>query len=147
MSDVPYVFDATLENFQEKVIDASMEVPVVVDCWAEWCEPCKQLMPILQRLAEEYRGAFLVAKVNADEQQQLAAHLGVRSLPTVKSSRVASWWMSSLGRLPESQVRQKLDKHVEKPPESLHDQAKRLWREGDLEQAHGATDPGQPETS
>ena len=83
MSNSPYIFDATMENFQQKVMEASASTPVLVDVWAEWCAPCKQLMPLLEKLAEDYQGAFMLAKVNADEQEQLTSSLGVRSLPTV----------------------------------------------------------------
>lgn len=135
MTDSPQVFDATLENFQQDVIEASMTVPVVVDFWADWCQPCHQLMPVLQKLADEYQGAFLLAKVNADEQQQLAAHLGVRSLPTVKIVKGGRLVDEFTGALPEGQVRSMLDRHVEKPPESVYDQGKRLWSEGRLDEA------------
>lgn len=135
MADSPYVFDATLENFQTEVIDASAQVPVVVDVWAEWCAPCKQLMPILQKLADEYKGAFRLAKVNADEQQQLTAHLGVRSLPSVKIVKNGQLVDEFNGALPESQVRAKLEKHVEAPPVSARDQANALWAEGRLDDA------------
>ena len=76
MSNSPYIFDATADNFQQKVMEASATTPILVDVWAEWCAPCKQLMPILQKLAEEYQGNFQLAKVNADEQQELTASLG-----------------------------------------------------------------------
>ena len=69
------------DSFEQDVLNS--DTPVLVDFWADWCVPCKQLMPILEKLADEYQGAFLLAKVNADEQQMLAQQLGVRSLPTV----------------------------------------------------------------
>lgn len=131
----PFVFDATLENFQSDVVEASMQVPVVIDFWADWCQPCQVLMPLLEKLAQEYKGAFRLAKVNADAQPQLAAHLGVRSLPTVKIVKGGRLVDEFTGALPESRIRAVLDKHVEKPAESLHDQGKRLWAEGDLEGA------------
>ena len=62
MSNSPYVFEATLENFQQKVMDASANTPILVDVWADWCAPCKQLMPLLDKLVDEYRGAFLLAR-------------------------------------------------------------------------------------
>jgi thioredoxin len=70
-------------NAAQLLIEESHKRPVVVDFWADWCEPCKVLMPLLEKIANEYDGAFLLAKVNADEQQMIAQQFGVRSLPTV----------------------------------------------------------------
>ena len=84
MGESSYSFAATQDSFTNDVIEQSKAVPVMVDFWAAWCGPCQSLMPILQRLAEDYQGKFLLAKVNSDEQQALAAQYGVRSLPTVK---------------------------------------------------------------
>ncbi|WP_203143136.1 thioredoxin [Marinobacter mangrovi] len=132
MSESPYVFEATLDNFQDKVMQASMQTPVLVDVWADWCAPCKQLMPVLEKLADEYKGAFLMAKVNADEQQELTGHLGVRSLPTILLVKNGQAVDGFNGALPESEIRKVLDKHVEAPEENPHDKANRLWEEGDL---------------
>ena len=81
MSD--YIVNIDESNAAALLIEESHNRPVVVDFWADWCEPCKVLMPILEKIANEYQGAFLLAKVNADEQQGIAQQLGVRSLPTV----------------------------------------------------------------
>ena len=70
-------------NAAQLLIEESNNRPVVVDFWADWCEPCKVLMPLLEKIANEYQGAFLLAKVNADEQQAITQQFGVRSLPTV----------------------------------------------------------------
>ena len=83
MNASEHIVEIDESNAQQLLIEESMTRPIVVDFWADWCEPCKQLMPILEKLADEYQGAFLLAKVNADEQQMLAQQLGVRSLPTV----------------------------------------------------------------
>ena len=83
MNASAHIVEIDESNAQQLLIEESMARPVVVDFWADWCGPCKQLMPILEKLADEYQGAFLLAKVNADEQQMLAQQLGVRSLPTV----------------------------------------------------------------
>lgn len=134
MSNSPYVFEATIENFQEKVMIASQTTPVLVDVWADWCAPCKQLMPILEKLADEFRGGLLVAKVNADEQQQLTASLGVRSLPTVILVKDGQAVDGFNGALPESEVRKVLEKHVTIPEgvEDPYEKAHQLWESGDL---------------
>ena len=135
MSSSPYIFDATAENFQEKVMQASMQTPVLVDVWADWCGPCKQLIPVLEKLANDYKGAFMLAKVNADEQQELTSSLGVRSLPTVILVKNGQAVDGFNGALSEGEVRKVLDKHVEAPTENPHDKAHRLWEEGDLDGA------------
>ncbi|WP_152205254.1 thioredoxin [Marinobacter changyiensis] len=135
MSSSPYIFDATAENFQEKVMQASMTTPVLVDVWADWCAPCKQLTPVLEKLANDYKGGFMLAKVNADEQQELSGSLGVRSLPTVILVKNGQAVDGFNGALPEGEVRKVLDKHVEAPAENPHDKAHRLWEEGDLDGA------------
>lgn len=135
MSNSPYVFEATMENFQESVMVASSSTPILIDVWADWCAPCKQLMPLLEKLAGEYQGQFLLAKVNADEQQQLTASLGVRSLPTVILVKDGQAVDGFNGALPESEIRAVLDKHVEAPAEDPYETASRQWQEGDLEGA------------
>ncbi|AOY90376.1 co-chaperone YbbN [Marinobacter salinus] len=135
MSDSPYVFEATMENFQQQVMEASASTPILVDVWADWCAPCKQLMPILEKLVNEYQGAFLLAKVNADEQQQLTSSLGVRSLPTVilvKDGQAVDGFNSAL---PEGEIRKVLDQHIEAPEEDPYEKAHRLWEEGDVDGA------------
>lgn len=79
----PHVFDATAANFEAEVLQKSVQTPVLIDFWAEWCGPCKTLGPILEKLAGEYRGAFVLAKVDVDSEQQLAAAFQIRSVPTV----------------------------------------------------------------
>jgi len=135
MTDSPYVFDATMDNFQQKVMDASARTPVLIDVWADWCAPCKQLMPILEKLAEEYRGAFVLARINADQQAELTASLGVRSLPTVILVKNGQAVDGFNGALPESEVRRLLEKHVQAPAEAPYDKAQRLWEEGDIQGA------------
>lgn len=135
MSSSPHIFEATMENFQQEVMDASSSAPVLVDVWAEWCAPCKQLMPLLEKLANEYQGAFRLAKVNADEQEQLTASLGVRSLPTVILVKDGQAVDGFNGALPESEIRKVLEKHVQLPEEDPYEKAHRIWDEGDIDGA------------
>lgn len=109
------VFDATQANFEAKVIQASMQTPILVDLWAEWCGPCKSLGPILEKLAAEYNGAFILAKVDVDKEQALAAMFGVRSIPTVVLIKDGQMADAFTGARSEGEVRQFLDQHVEKP--------------------------------
>jgi putative thioredoxin len=103
------IIDVTTSSFDADVITQSMTVPVVVDLWATWCEPCKQLSPILEKLALEYDGRWILAKVDVDAEQQIAAAFQVQSIPTVYvviGGQVAPMFQ---GAMPESQVRQVLE--------------------------------------
>ena len=107
----PHVFDATLERFEQEVLLASREVPVLVDFWATWCGPCKALTPLLEKLAAGYHGAFRLAKVDVDREQQLAGYFQIRSVPTlvlVKDGQIVDGFP---GALPEGQLRQFLAQH------------------------------------
>ncbi len=111
MADSPYIVEVTRENFAD-VMETSFKVPVLLDFWASWCQPCQVLMPILAKLAEEYEGKFLLGKINTEEQQEIAAHFGIRSIPTVKVFRDGQPVDEFMGALPESQVREFLDKQL-----------------------------------
>lgn len=78
-----HIVEVTLANARQVLIEESMKRLVVVDFWADWCAPCKALMPVLEKLAAEYDGQFLLAKVNADKEPDIAGQFGIRSLPTV----------------------------------------------------------------
>ncbi|TCT24132.1 thioredoxin [Thiobaca trueperi] len=135
MTHSPPVVTVTTQNFQSLVLDGSFERPVLVDFWADWCAPCRALMPLLAKLAEEYGGRFLLAKVNTEEEQALAAQFGIRSLPTVqlfKSGRVIDQFM---GALPELQVREFLDRHLPRLSDGLLAQARGLLAAGELDAA------------
>jgi len=116
MSDSPYIVEVTKENFETVILHGSMETPVLVDFWADWCQPCQTLMPILAKLADEYQGAFILAKIDTEAEQEIAAQLGIRSLPTVKLISQGAVVDEFAGALPESEVRAFLDKHLQAAP-------------------------------
>lgn len=118
MTDLPHVFDATTETFEADVLRKSLEVPVLVDFWATWCGPCKTLGPILEKLAGEYNGAFLLAKVDVDKEQQIAAAFQIRSVPTVFLVKDGQLVDGFPGALPEGQLREFLASHGVQPAES-----------------------------
>jgi putative thioredoxin len=107
-----HVFDATELNFEAEVIRASLTTPVLVDFWAAWCGPCKSLTPILEKVVASYNGAVRLAKVDTDAEMQLAAAFGVRSLPTVVLVKDGQMVDGFMGALPESAVREFLQRHI-----------------------------------
>jgi len=139
------IFDIGTDDFEERVIKASMETPVIVDFWAPWCGPCKQLGPALEAAVQAARGKVVMAKVNLDENQQLAAALRVQSVPTVYAFFQGRPVDAFQGALPESQIKAFIDKVIKaaassKPdaidiPETLSAAAKAL-AEGDAQTAH-----------
>ncbi len=131
MADSPYIFDATPQNFQQ-LIDSSHQVPVLVDFWADWCQPCKTLMPILAKLANEYQGAFILVKVNSDQQQQLTEQFGVRNLPTVKVVKDGKIVDEFTGVQPESEIRKLIDRYRSRKTEPYRQQALEMYNSGDL---------------
>ncbi|KMQ83281.1 thioredoxin, partial [Lasius niger] len=115
------VFDANQANFEVEVLQASLTIPILVDFWAAWCGPCKTLGPMLEKLAEAYRGSFRLAKVDVDQNRELAAMFNIRSVPTVVLVKDGQWLDGFSGALPENELRAFLDKHVE--PRTTADEA------------------------
>jgi putative thioredoxin len=122
----------TASNFMTDVVEASAHMPVLVDFWAPWCAPCRQLMPILDRLAQEYAGRLQLAKVNTDEQQELAQQIGIRSLPTVVMFKDRTAVEHFVGVQPESQIRALIEKHLPKVADAPLDRARVLKTSGDF---------------
>jgi putative thioredoxin len=109
-------FDVTEADFRRTVLERSLDVPVLLDCWAPWCGPCRNLKPVLEKLVQAYGGRFVLAKLNTDEAPQISAALQIRSIPLVVlfvGGRPVDQFM---GALPEGQVRQFLDRHLGAEP-------------------------------
>jgi putative thioredoxin len=122
----PFVIDATAKNFQQDVIEQSHSIPVVMDFWASWCGPCLALGPVLEKLAREYDGKFLLAKVNTDKETELALQFGVRSIPAVFGVRDGKPVDAFVGVQPESVIRSWLDRLMPTPAEALAAEAAQL---------------------
>ncbi len=120
----PNIVDITLENAQSLLVEESFKRPVLIDFWASWCEPCKNLIPILEKLAGEYDGQFLLAKVDSDEFQQIASQFGVRNLPTVILMKDGQPVDGFSGLKSEPEVREVLEKVLPKPWDIQHSAAK-----------------------
>ncbi|MGZ9272921.1 MAG: tetratricopeptide repeat protein [Candidatus Binatia bacterium] len=118
-----HALDVGLADFEKDVVDESRRRPVVVDFWAPWCGPCKILKPILEKLAAEYGGKFLLAKVNSDDNQTLAQRYGVRGIPSVKAFINGQQVDEFSGALPEGEVRLFLDRLIPGPADKLRREA------------------------
>lgn len=141
-------FDVTEADFEARVLEMSMQVPVLLDCWAPWCGPCRSLGPVLEKLVQAYGGRFVLAKLNTDEAPQISAALRIRSIPLVVLFAGGRPVDQFLGALPEGQIKAFLDKHL--PAEVVDaeaqqvfgplDEAAELIAAGDLEQAAAVLD-------
>jgi putative thioredoxin len=123
----PHSVDVSAAEFEQAVIEASKTTPVLVDFWAEWCGPCRALKPVLEKLAAEYQGKFILAKVNSDENQPLAQRYGVRGIPNVKAFVGGELVDEFSGALPEAQVREFLNRLIPSPAEKVRLDALALY--------------------
>lgn len=129
------IVDVTEANFQQVMVEESAQRLVLLDFWAEWCAPCKALGPILEKLAHEYGGQILLAKINADEQQAITAQFGIRSLPTVAIVKNGQPIDAFQGAEPESAIRERLQKHLPAPWEGAIAEARELAQQEKFDEA------------
>ncbi len=126
----PYVQEISEANFQDDVLQRSTQTPVVVDFWAPWCGPCQVIGPVLEKLAAEYDGRFYLAKVNVEENQQLAAMMQIQSIPAIKLFKGGELVDEFMGALPEADVRRFLNQHLPSLADVGAEDALDLWIEG-----------------
>lgn len=129
-----HIVNVTMANAKAMLIDESFQRPVLIDFWADWCAPCKTMLPILEKLANEYAGQFLLTKVNCDHEPRIAEQFGVRSLPTIMLMKDGQPVDGFVGAQTETAVRQLLEKFLPKPWDLMLQQARELIAAGD----HGA---------
>ena len=152
-------FDVTEADFEAAVLERSLDVPVLLDCWAPWCGPCRSLTPVLEKLVQAYGGRVLLAKLNTDEAPQISAALRIRSIPLVVLFVGGRPVDQFTGALPEGQIRAFLDKHLQgaeaagSPVEELRAAAKTAVEAGNEDEALALlaealdAEPGHPEVS
>jgi putative thioredoxin len=135
MNELPLTTDVSHESFEALVTERSQTLPVLVDYWADWCGPCQMQMPVLKKLVEDYNGGFALAKVNTDEQGELARAHNIRSLPTMRLYRNGGMVEEILGAQTESTLRILLDRYVERASDTQRAQARELLAAGEVQPA------------
>ncbi|MCB1898915.1 tetratricopeptide repeat protein [Cognatazoarcus halotolerans] len=127
-----FAFDVTAADFEQKVVDASRKTPVLVDFWAAWCAPCRTLKPMLEKLADEFGGRILVAKVNTEQEQELAARFGIRGIPDVRAFVGGTQIDGFTGALPENALREFIARILPSDAEPLRLEAQSSRERGDV---------------
>jgi putative thioredoxin len=135
MNELPLITDVSNESFESLVTARSETLPVLVDYWADWCGPCQMQMPVLKKLVEDYNGGFALAKVNTDEQRELAREHNIRSLPTMRLYRQGEMVEEILGAQTESTLRILLDRYIERASDTQRAEARELFTAGETQAA------------
>ena len=135
MTEHSLITNITANNFELDVLLASRDIPVLVDFWADWCQPCKMLAPALEQLASEFEGAIRITKLNSDEEPELASRFGIRSLPTVKLFRDGQVVNEFSGVIPLAGIRAFIEPYLLKASDNLLKTAETALKENDLQKA------------
>lgn len=135
MADSEFIFEANLENFDQVVVEKSFSIPILVDFWAGWCNPCKMLMPLLETVVNEYSGKFLIAKVDTDREQKLAGKYGIQGLPTVKLFVEGKVVSEFSGVQPLPAIKAFLEPYLPRESDNIREQAIAKISENKIEEA------------